>query len=223
MYRLVIFDWDGTLMDSTGRIVDCLGRAAAEIELPALASTRLRSIIGLGLPEAIRALYPEIDAARLQAMRERYAAHYVAAEQQPSALFPGALDVLDQLRADGTLLAVATGKSRRGLDRVWSNTGFGEFFVASRCADESRSKPHPAMVYELLDELHADAHEALVVGDTSFDLEMASRAGVDRVGVSWGAHDGASLQKYQPLAVLEHFHELLPLVGGTLRPEGVGV
>lgn len=211
-YSLVIFDWDGTLMDSTGRIVDCLAAAAADVALPPLSPERLCSIIGLGLFEAIRDLYPGADEPLVQAMRDRYAVHFIAAEAQPSALFPGALETLAALRGQGMQLAVATGKSRRGLDRVWRNTGLGKWFDGSRCADESRSKPHPDMVLELLDELGHAPSRTLMVGDTSFDLEMAERAGVDRVGVVYGAHPPERLLAHRPLVLLEQIDHLLPLV-----------
>lgn len=211
-YQLVIFDWDGTLMDSTARIVQCLARAAGDIGLPLLDNARYRSIIGLGLPEAIRELYPAIDPPTLEAMRVRYAAHFVAAEQQPSRLFPGALELLDRLAGQPRQLAVATGKSRRGLDRVWRSSGLDRYFHASRCADESRSKPDPAMLLELLSEARVPAERALMIGDTSFDLEMAARAGVDRIAVNWGAHSRERMLPFQPLAFVDSFDELLPLI-----------
>lgn len=211
-YSLIIFDWDGTLMDSTGRIVSCLAAAAADVALPALPPDRLCSIIGLGLFEAIRDLYPDADEPLVHAMRERYAVHFIAAEVQPSALFPGVLETLAALRGQGIQLAVATGKSRRGLDRVWGSTGLGAWFDSSRCADESRSKPQPDMVLELLAELGHAPERALVVGDTSFDLEMAERAGVDRVGVLYGAHPRERLLAHRPLALLEQIEGLLPLI-----------
>lgn len=212
-YRLVIFDWDGTLIDSTGRIVGCMQQAAADLGLPVLAADQVRHIIGLGLPEAIRTLYPDIDDEGIVAMRGRYAEHFVAAEAEPSPFYPGVQQTLARLREEQMLMAVATGKSRKGLDRVWRGTGAGHWFHASRCADESGSKPHPAMVLELLEELTVEPHEAVVVGDTTFDLEMARAAGVDAVGVGYGAHDHAVLQRTSPLAILDGIPELLPLLG----------
>ena len=213
-YELVIFDWDGTLMDSTARIVDCLTRAAGELGLPELAEERYRSIIGLGLPEAIRELYPAIDEATVQAMRQGYATHFVAAEREPSSLFPGARALLDHIAGSASRMAVATGKSRRGLDRVWGSTDLGRYFQASRCADESGSKPDPAMLYELLEELRVPSHRAVMVGDTSFDLEMAQRAGIDRIAVNWGAHRRERMLPFQPLAFADTFDELFFLLTG---------
>jgi len=212
-YQLVIFDWDGTVMDSTGRIIACMHQAGADLCLPVLEDDAVREIIGLGLPEALRTLYPGIGDRDLERMRERYAVHFVAAEASPSRLYPGARETLATLRAAGLRLAVATGKSRKGLDRVWAGSGLGDSFDASRCADETHSKPHPAMVTELLTELGVAPERALVVGDTSFDLPMARDAGVDRVAVSYGAHPVDRLMNFHPLAVIDALPQLLPLLG----------
>lgn len=212
-YDLVIFDWDGTVMDSTGRIVSCMHAAARDLALPALADDQVCGIIGLGLPEAISSLYPVLDTAGVEQMRDRYAFHFIEAESTPSALYPGAEEVLTQLRGQRLKLAVATGKSRKGLQRVWGNTGLERYFHASRCADESGSKPQPHMVLELLDELAVAPERAVVVGDTSFDLDMARNAGVDRIAVSYGAHPLDRLLPCEPLAVIDRLNDLLPLVG----------
>ncbi|MEO1891916.1 HAD-IA family hydrolase [Alloalcanivorax venustensis] len=212
-YQLVIFDWDGTVMDSTGRIIACMHQAGADLCLPVLEDDAVREIIGLGLPEALRTLYPGIGDRDLERMRERYAVHFVAAEASPSRLYPGARETLAALRAAGLRLAVATGKSRKGLERVWASSGLGDSFDASRCADETHSKPHPAMVTELLTELGVAPERALVVGDTSFDLQMARDAGVDRVAVSYGAHPVDRLMNFHPLAVIDALPQLLPLLG----------
>ena len=212
-YQLVIFDWDGTVMDSTGRIIACMHQAGADLCLPVLEDDAVREIIGLGLPEALRTLYPGIGDRDLERMRERYAVHFVAAEASPSRLYPGARETLATLRAAGLRLAVATGKSRKGLDRVWASSGLGDSFDASRCADETPSKPHPAMVTELLTELGVAPERALVVGDTSFDLQMARDDGVDRVAVSYGAHPVDRLMNFHPLAVIDALPQLLPLLG----------
>ena len=212
-YQLVIFDWDGTVMDSTGRIIACMHQAGADLCLPVLEDDAVREIIGLGLPEALRTLYPGIGDRDLERMRERYAVHFVAAEASPSQLYPGARETLAALRGAGLRLAVATGKSRKGLDRVWASSGLGNSFDASRCADETHSKPHPAMVTELLTELRVAPERALVVGDTSFDLQMARDAGVDRVAVSYGAHPVDRLMNFHPLAVIDALPQLLPLLG----------
>src|SRR5699024_8924119 len=195
-----IFDWDGTLMNSTERIVECLEQAALKTQLPVLVPTAYQQIIGLGLREAIRELYPTITETQLEAMRDNYSHYFVLAEQTPNPLFPGALEVLEELRQQGIKTAVATGKSRKGLDRVWANTGLGQWFDTSRCADETESKPSPLMLEEILADTQVAPEQAIMVGDTSFDLEMAQRLGMDRVGVSYGAHDLDVLSQYQPLA-----------------------
>ncbi len=212
-YQLVIFDWDGTVMDSTGRIIACMHQAGADLCLPVLEDDAVREIIGLGLPEALRTLYPGIGDRDLERMRERYAVHFVAAEASPSRLYPGARETLAALRTAGLRLAVAPGQSRKGLGRVWASSGLGVSFDASRCADETHSKPHPAMVTELLTELGVAPERALVVGDTSFDLQMARDAGVDRVAVSYGAHPVDRLMNFHPLAVIDALPQLLPLLG----------
>lgn len=212
MKQLVIFDWDGTLMDSTGRIVECLCLAAAETGLPPLAPEHALSIIGLALPKAIRTLYPDISDADAEQMRQRYVEHFLAAEAVPNQLFPGVRELLDELADSEVMMAVATGKSRRGLDRVWQGSDLGRYFVASRCADESHSKPHPAMVNELLTELGKAPVQAVVVGDTSFDLEMAHNAGVESVAVTWGAHSRELLAQYSPRMMLDDIRAILPLL-----------
>lgn len=222
-YDLVIFDWDGTVMDSTARIVTCMHDAARDLSLPALEDEQVRGIIGLGLPEAILTLYPFLDEVMVTTMRERYAHHFVLAERSPSVPYPGARDTLLALREQGMQLAVATGKSRKGLDRVWTNTGLGALFHASRCADESRSKPHPAMVLELLEELRVAPERALMVGDTTFDLDMAEAAGVDRVAVSYGAHTPERLRQRSPRAMIDALPQLLPLIGVEVTTRGADV
>ncbi len=210
--ELVVFDWDGTLVDSTGRIVECLHRAADDTRLPLLAPERYRSIIGLGLPEALLALYPDTDAATREFLRSRYAHHYIAAEDDPCRPYDGAVRLLDALRARGIRLAVATGKNRPGLTRAFRNTGLGDYFVSSRTADETRSKPHPLMLEELLAEQRIPAPAAVMIGDTSFDLEMARLAGVPSVGITHGAHDADELLRHAPLALADHLDEILDIL-----------
>ncbi len=150
-----IFDWDGTLSDSVGRIVTCLRRAALDLGLEDLGDEAFSDVIGLGLPQAIAQLYPGLDADAGERFRVGYAAHFIAEDVAPSSLFPKALEVLEELRARGHYIAVATGKSRRGLDRVLASMGMEGFFHATRCADETASKPDPRMVLEIIEELGA--------------------------------------------------------------------
>ena len=146
---LIVFDWDGTLCDSTDRIVHAMQWAAAELGLQQPAGAAVRNIIGLGLPEAMAILFPELDEQARRVMRERYSHCYTELDAEPAQLFPGAMDVMQQLRAQNHLLAVATGKSRRGLDRVLGGLGLAQWFDATRCADETSSKPDPQMLHEL--------------------------------------------------------------------------
>lgn len=206
---LFIFDWDGTLLDSTDRIVAVMQQAIAERGLMPLTDTSIRNIIGLGLPEALRALFPELPDGELAELQAAYSRHFVAAEDVPCQLFPGVGATLEKLRADGNRLAVATGKSRRGLTRVLAGLGMLDYFDATRCADETRSKPHPQMLHELLDELVVPAGRAVMVGDTEYDMEMAANAGMPRVAVDYGAHSVERLLPYKPGLVLSRFPDLL--------------
>lgn len=203
-YRLVIFDWDGTLMDSAARIVSSMQAAAHEAGWGALSGEAVRDIIGLGLPEAIARLCPGIDAERAELLRSRYAFHFVQGDTTPMRFFPGVNEGVARLRVPaGRRLAVATGKSRKGLDRVFRESDSGHWFHASRTADETRSKPHPLMLEELLDELGVDVGEAVMVGDTEYDLEMARALDMDRVAVTWGVHAPARLEASRPVYTAE--------------------
>ncbi len=207
-FRLIVFDWDGTLMDSEARIVDCLRRAAEAAGLPALPAERLREVIGLSLDGAFARLYPEAGAATRARLAEAYREEFLHRNPTPSRLFPGARELLSRLHAGGRLLAVATGKARRGLDRVLAETGLGRYLHASRCADETASKPSPRMLHEILDELAVAPGQALMVGDTDYDLEMARAAGVAAVGVTHGVHDAERLRRHRPLALVPDLHAL---------------
>lgn len=209
---LIILDWDGTLLDSAGKIIRCMQQAAEDLTLPTLSDAEVKQIIGLGLPEAIAELYPQASALQHEQFRERYVAHFLEQDKQPCVFFPTVLETLQTLKEAGYYLAVATGKSRRGLNRVLANLAMENFFHASRCADETRSKPHPAMLHELLQEFDLPSEQAVMVGDTTYDLQMARDANMPYVGVHYGVHDVASLQALQPLAMLEQFADLLPVV-----------
>lgn len=208
-YELIIFDWDGTLMDSVPRIVSCMQAAALEAEWGALTAAEVEDIIGLGLPEAIAQLCPGILPAQAERLRERYAHHFVQADATPMAFFGGVEAHIARLRGhEQQRLAVATGKSRRGLDRIFAETGSGAWFHASRTADETRSKPHPQMLSELLAELAVPVDRALMVGDTEYDLEMAKAIGMDRVGVSYGVHTPERLAMSEPKWIAHSVDEL---------------
>lgn len=206
---LIIFDWDGTLIDSAGKIINCMQMAANDVELPQLTADEVKNIIGLGLPEAIRTLYPGIDDASVQLLRETYSNHFVREDQVPCEFFPSVMPTLQALRDDGHALAVATGKSRKGLNRVLANLQLEGFFDSTRCADETQSKPHPLMLQEILQELDVHPDDAVMVGDTEYDLAMASNAGVRSIAVTYGAHSSERLQKHEPCLWLENFATLL--------------
>ena len=212
--RLLIFDWDGTLVDSIDRIVEAMHQAARVCDLSQLSDTVIKGIIGLGLPEAIALLYPELREPRLIAnFRKAYSDHYLALEAEPSALFPGVAQALESFREQGYILAVATGKSRRGLDSVLAGRGWLNYFDITRCADETASKPDPKMLYEILAHCRMLPNEALMIGDSSFDLQMAQRAGVRSVAVGHGAQPLAVLRREAPVLEIEHFDELRTWLG----------
>ena len=208
---IVIFDWDGTLCDSIEQIVSAMQDASAELSLPPPAAADIRNIVGLGLPQAVSQLFPEVDEATRTALTQAYSRHYSSPERPPTPLFAGAMETLLELRERGFELAVATGKSRRGLDRVMASLGLDGFFEATRCADETRSKPHPQMVLEIMATRGKTPEDALVVGDTEYDLAMATRARVRGVGVSFGVHSPERLARHQPLAIIDELPGLLSL------------
>ncbi len=208
-YSLLVFDWDGTLVDSIQRIVDSMRAAADACDLPQLPEQTIRDIIGLGLPEAIAALYPVLEpGARFERFRRVYSEHYIDLEQSPSPFFPGVCEALHAFRAEGYRLAVATGKSRRGLDRVLAGHGWQDFFDVTRCADETASKPHPLMLHEIMALTGSAPQQALMVGDSPFDLQMAHAAGMTAVAVGYGAQGIEVLRESRPHLEVGHFSEL---------------
>jgi phosphoglycolate phosphatase len=212
MPSLVIFDWDGTLMDSERQIVHCMQVAAEELGLVVPAKSSVRAIIGLGLPEAIHALFPLLSLDVREEIKSSYARHFVAGVGGQSELFPGALDLLRSLHSNDCLLAVATGKSRAGLDRVLRQSGAANYFHATRCADETVSKPNPRMLLEILSTLSVPASNAVMIGDTTFDLEMAAAVGMRSIGVAHGVHDVDSLAKHSPVDIVPDLIALAPLL-----------
>lgn len=208
-YQLLIFDWDGTLVNSIGRIVAALHMAARDSELPPRSDAELRAIIGLGLPEVVVALYPDLnDADVAHRYCRSYSEHYLALEGTPSVLFPGVAEAMKAFREAGYQLAVATGKGRHGLNRVLADQGWTDFFDITRCADETASKPAPLMLEQILAHCGVPAERALMVGDSIFDLEMARNAGMDSVAVGHGAMSLDALAGSGPRLMIEHFSEL---------------
>lgn len=209
---LLIFDWDGTLSDSASKIIDCVQAAARTAGFPVLEDDAIRNIIGLGLPEAMQCLYPSLNDNEREQVRLAYVEHFLASDQTPSPFFDGVIEGLQQLRAAGFSMAVATGKSRRGLDRVLKDVDMQQYFDGSRCADETASKPNPKMLYELLAEFKVTPEQAIMVGDTEYDMGMAQQANVARVAVSYGAHTIDRLTKYQPVLSVDTFTEFVDWV-----------
>ena len=203
--ELVIFDWDGTLFDSVGQIVASLQYAAQQFEQP-LTDDAAKSIIGLGLPEVMQILFPQVPDLQ-QDILQCYADHYVA-NSKGDAWFTGVAELLQELKQQGLKLAVATGKSRKGLDRVLSQTNSHQIFDTTRAASETRSKPDPLMLQEILLETGVTVERAIMVGDTSYDLEMAQNLNMQRIGVSYGVHSVETLQQYQPLTIVSSVQDL---------------
>jgi phosphoglycolate phosphatase len=207
-YKLLIFDWDGTLANSVGRIVEAMHVASDRSGLARCDDFAVKGIIGLGLPEAICSLYPDIDDDALVVFRQHYADHYIALEAEPSPLFEGVVHTLETLKGEGYRLAVATGKARRGLDRVLKAHGWDDYFDITRAADETASKPHPLMLEQILAHCGVEPAQALMVGDSSFDLQMARNAGMGSVAVSYGAQSIEALKAFEPRLAIDHFPEL---------------
>ncbi|MDX1644600.1 MAG: HAD-IA family hydrolase [Thermoanaerobaculia bacterium] len=212
-YRLVVFDWDGTLIDSIGAIVDCTYAMLDELGLPSLPRDEILALIGRGLDESVDALAPEGDETIRRRIVETYSRLWFADFHARGQLIAGARRAVDRLAASGALLAVATAKSRRGLTSDLERTGVADLFHASRTPNESRPKPHPDMLLEILEELGVRPNEALMVGDSVHDLDMARNAGVPVVAVSSGAQTEATLRRRTPLACLGSVAELPEWLG----------
>jgi phosphoglycolate phosphatase len=206
--RLLVFDWDGTLMDSEAQIVASLQAANHDLGMTGLGDDACRNIIGLGLREAIEQLHPGCDAGFVASYIERYRHHWFRAGD--SQLFPQARETLESLHDEGYQLAVATGKGRAGLDKVLRATGLASLFDATRCSDETCSKPHPRMLQELMRELGRSPEETLMVGDTEYDMEMARNAAAGPVAVSYGVHALERLLRHEPLGCIHRIDEFGP-------------
>ncbi|MCV9921648.1 HAD family hydrolase [Pseudomonas sp. BT-42-2] len=216
-YELLVFDWDGTLADSIGRIVLAMNLAAERAGEAPSAEDAVKGIIGLALSEAISVLYPHLEPVQVEVFRQHYADVYMALDQQPSPLFEGVLESLDAFRAEGYRLAVATGKARRGLDRVLKANGWEQFFDITRAADETRGKPHPLMLEEILAHCQVEPGQALMVGDSAFDLQMASNAGMHSVAVGYGAMSLQALAEFGPQVCIDHFSQLRQWLSGSAQ------
>ena len=206
-FDLIAFDWDGTLFDSTALIVRCIQSACSDLGVPVPDDERASFVIGLGLHDALQHAVPGLPPERYPELGLRYRHHYFA-KQHEVMLFDGTLDMLRELKARHHWLTVATGKTRRGLDEALATTQLRGLFDASRTADETFSKPHPRMLQELMAEFGVDPDRALMIGDTTHDLQLAANAGVASVGVSYGAHDHEAFAPLAPLFVAHSTREL---------------
>ncbi len=203
-YDLIVFDWDGTVMDSTGVIAGSIQAACRDLGLDEPSDMACKHVIGLGLDEALRQAVPGLPESKRGDLMERYRHHYLLQDGTLS-LYEGAVQTITELHAAGHWLAVATGKSRIGLERAMKTSGMKSFFHTTRTADQTFSKPNPAMLLEIMDEIGIEARRVLMVGDTTHDLQMARNAGVDAIGVTHGAHPAEQLLAMQPLALLDDF------------------
>lgn len=217
-HRLLVFDWDGTLMDSVGTIVACTQAVIRELGLRELPEERIRGTIGLGLRETIDFLVPGCDDALYETIIEAYRRHWYLTFRDTPVLFAGVEAMLRDLADEGYLLGIATGKSRRGLDFSLHQTGLTGLFHSTRTADEAFSKPHPQMLLDILNDLGVRPADALMIGDTTFDLEMARNAGTGGIGVCTGSHCREDLQRFEPLACLERVVELPAWLAAAREP-----
>ena len=207
-YKLIIFDWDGTLMDSEARIVEAIRSAALRANLPIPSKHAAKNIIGLSLGPAIQQLFSFDSQQEVDDLIAFYKSEFVSHKESASPLFEGVKDVLASLRAKNLLLAVATGKGRLGLNTAWQQTDTAHFFDTSRCADDAKSKPHPDMLEQILFELSIKPAEALMIGDTSYDMAMAEALNMDRLGVSFGVHSREQLNRHHPIGIIDCIKQL---------------
>lgn len=211
--KVVIFDWDGTLIDSVDHIADSLHQAATDLGYPELEREAYRDIIGLGMIEALERLYPGLSREQMVSIREGYAGYFFKKVTTPQNVFAGMANILADLRQNGRGCSVATGKSRRGLEGALTSSGLGAHFDITRCADETRSKPDPLMLEEILSFYGYAPEEAVMIGDTRYDLDMARRIGMPAIGVEWGVHKRDVLEQYNPHAVVSSVEELRRVLG----------
>jgi phosphoglycolate phosphatase len=206
-FDLIAFDWDGTLFDSTALIVKAIQAAALDVGEPVPSDADAAYVIGLGLQDALQHCVPGLPAERYPELGARYRHHYFG-RQHELVLFEGTLEMLHALKAKQHLLAVATGKGRRGLDEALAQSELVAMFDASRTADQTASKPHPMMLLELMEELGVPPERTLMIGDTTHDLQLAANAGTASVAVSYGAHEPAAFEAFSPLFVAHSTREL---------------
>jgi phosphoglycolate phosphatase len=211
-FDLIIFDWDGTLINSIDWIAHCLQQAAIDCHCPMPETQAAKNVIGLSIHNAMYALFPDVDEPILKRLISRYGQHYFSKAMNHDDLFPGVYDMLMHLKDKGYQLAVATGKTRAGLTEALTATGTEHLFCATRCADETASKPDPRMLQEIISQTQTAKERVLMIGDSIYDLQMAVNASISSIAVSCGANSAASLLAYQPLLCLEQPTELLNII-----------
>ncbi|GAA69090.1 HAD-IA family hydrolase [Pseudoalteromonas sp. BSi20429] len=211
-YKLVIFDWDGTVMDSVTKIVNCIRSSAESLNLVSPNDLAIKNIIGMSLEKAIDVLFPD-NVAQHQALISGYKYQY-SVDTTPTPIFANVVSVLGALKEQGIVLAVATGKGRGGLERLLEQSQLRHFFSATRTSDEAQSKPSPDMLYQLLEELGISAQDAVMIGDTQIDMTMAKAAGMDRIGVTMGVHNAQQLNKLSPVATVDNYLQLQQVLLG---------
>ncbi len=208
-YKAIVFDWDGTLMDSVGKIVETMQSSAKYMGLPIPNYAQAKDVIGISLLPALQKLFNIDDEKAAMDLLLTYKEHFKDHTQVSSPLFSGAIELLGKLKQQGYILAVATGKARQGLDHNLQHSNTQHFFSVSRTADDAQSKPSPDMLQQILAELNLSVDQVLMVGDTTYDMAMAEAINMDRIGVSFGVHNVDALQKHKPLAVIDTLDELL--------------
>jgi len=206
-FDLIVFDWDGTLFDSTALIVRCIQGACRDLGVPVPSDAAAAYVIGLGLQDALRHAVPDLQGERYPELGQRYRHHYFARQHELS-MFPGTLEMLQALKARHHWLAVATGKGRRGLDEALAHAQLKGLFDGTRTADETASKPDPRMLNELMREFGAEPERTLMIGDTTHDLQLAVNAGTPRVAVSYGAHEHEAFADFAPLTIAHSTRDL---------------
>lgn len=208
-YKAIVFDWDGTLMDSVSKIVETMQSTAKQLGLPVPGFEQAKNVIGISLLPALKQLFNIQDETTAMDLFHTYKQHFKDHPQISSPLFHGAIELLQELQNRGYILAVATGKARLGLEHNWYHSKTQQFFSISKTADDAKSKPSPDMLQQILTELNLPAEQVLMVGDTSYDMAMAEALNIDRIGVSFGVHNKETLHNHSPLAIIDTLDELL--------------
>ena len=207
-YSLLVFDWDGTLLDSQAQIVNCMQSAITELALESRTDEQISNIIGLGLEKAVVQLYPMMDMKLVTTTAQTYREYYLYKDKTPSPLFDGTKQALTNLREAGYDLAIATNKSRRGLEKGLSETDLNDYFPITRTADDTHPKPHPQMLEEILTDHNLEASKALMIGDSEYDLQLANNTKVDGLAVSYGVHGLVRLLKQDPVGFIDKIEQL---------------